>query len=108
MKTTIDLPDGLALSLKITAVRRGKIIKSLATESFRAAMQSMSSASSVARRGKIKSPVFSNAPGIVRHRVKLPLIKAAPGALPFELTGQRIHELEMESEMESYDASLRQ
>ncbi|CAK0752932.1 hypothetical protein CCP4SC76_2390001 [Gammaproteobacteria bacterium] len=43
----------------------------------------------------------------VRHRVKVPLIKAEPGALPIDLTAERIHELEMESEMESHEASLR-
>jgi len=108
MKTTIDLPDSLALSLKITAARRGKAIKSLATESFRAAMQATDASPPRAVRGKITLPLFPSATRTVRHRVKLPLIKAEPGALSFELTGQRIHELEMESEMESYDASLRQ
>lgn len=110
MKTTIDLPESLALNLKITAARRGKIIKSLALETLRAAMQTASSAQSknppplsrrgLARRATTPAPHF--------HRVKLPIIQAPPGAPTMELTSQRIHELEMESEMESYAASLRQ
>jgi hypothetical protein len=58
MKTTIDLPESLALKLKITAARRGKIIKSLAAESFRVAMQAASSAPPAASRGKITLPLF--------------------------------------------------
>ena len=36
-------------------------------------------------------------PGI-RHRVKLPIIPIPPGAKPFELSGERLLELEMEAE----------
>jgi len=34
MKTTIDLPESLALSLKITAARHGKKLKALAMQFF--------------------------------------------------------------------------
>ena len=99
MKSTIDLPASLALNLKITAARQGKIIKSLATESFRAAMKSVGPAPPPARRGKIALPLFPNATRAVRHRVKLPLIVAPPDAPKFSLTGEDIDRLLMEDEV---------
>ncbi len=91
MKTTLDLPDDLLRAMKMQAVQEGRKFKDVAAEIF--------------RRGLPQPPPAASRPA--RHRVKLPLIKAEPGARPFELTGERIHDLEMESEMESYEASLR-
>jgi hypothetical protein len=100
MKTTIDLPDSLTLRLKLAAVRRGKIIKSLATESIRMAMQAAAPAS--ARRETITLPLSPSAPPVVRHRVKLPLIVAPPGSPTFSLTGEDIDRLLMEDEVKRH------
>ena len=91
MKTTLDLPDDLLRTMKMQAVQEGRKLKDVAAEIF--------------RRGLAHPPNPASRP--TRHRVKLPLIKAEPGARPFALTGERIHELEMQSEMESHEASLR-
>lgn len=91
MKTTLDIPDDLLRTMKMQAVQEGRKFKDVAVEIF--------------RRGLTRMPPPASRPA--RHRVKLPLIKAEPGARTFELTGERIHELELESEMESYEASLR-
>ena len=89
MKTTLDIPDDLLRATKMQAVQAGRKFKDVAAEIFRRGL----------------SPPAASRP--VRQRVKLPLIKAEPGARPFALTGARIHELELESERESYEASLR-
>ena len=91
MKTTLDIPDDLLRATKMQAVQAGRKFKDVAAEIF--------------RRGLSRPPPAASRP--VRQRVKLPLIKAEPGARPFALTGARIHELELESERESYEASLR-
>ena len=81
MKATIDLPRELALRLKITAARRGKKVKTVATETFRTALV-------------LPAPARA-----VRLRVKLPLIVAPPGAPKFSLTGEDIDRLLMEDEV---------
>jgi plasmid stability protein len=80
MKTTIDLPEDLVREMKFRAVRDGRKLRDVAEEVF--------------RRG-LAAPV--PLPG-VRHRVKLPIIPAPAGAKPFELSGERLLELEMEAE----------
>ena len=81
MKTTIDLPEDLVREMKFRAVREGRKLRDVAAEVF--------------RRG-LAAPVPS--PG-VHHRVKLPIIPAPTGATPFELSGERLLELEMEAEV---------
>jgi hypothetical protein len=83
MKTTIDLPEDLVREMKFRAVREGRKLRDVAEEVFRRGLAA-------------PAPM----PG-VRHRVKLPLIAAPPGAKPFELSGERLMELEMEAEREN-------
>ena len=78
MKTTIDLPEDLVREMKFRAVREGRKLRDVAEEVFRRGLAAPS-------------------PG-VRHRVKLPLIPTPSGAKPFELSGERLLELEMEAE----------
>ncbi len=80
MKTTLDLPEDLVREMKFRAVREGRKLRDVAAEVF--------------RRG-LAAPAPN--PG-VRHRVKLPIIPAPAGAKPFELSGERLLELEMEAE----------
>ncbi len=79
MKTTFDLPEDLVREMKFRAVREGRKLREVAEE--------------VIRRG-MAAP--APAPGL-RHRVKLPIIPAAEGARPFELSGERLLELEREA-----------
>jgi hypothetical protein len=79
MKTTIDLPEDLVREMKFRAVREGRKLRDVAEEVF--------------RRG-LAAPGPS--PGS-RHRVKLPIVPRPAGAKPFELSGERLLELEMEA-----------
>lgn len=79
MKTTLDLPEDLVREMKFRAVREGRKLRDVAAEVF--------------RRG-LAAPLPSSG---VRHRVKLPIIPAPAGARPFELSGERLLELEMEA-----------
>lgn len=87
MKATIDLPEKLALRLKITAASRGKRVKAVATETFRTAL------------------VAPAPPRRAGHRVKLPLIIAPPGAPKFSLTGEDIDRLLLEDEVKWHHAA---
>ena len=91
MKTTLDLPSDLLREMELRAVHEGRKLKDVVAE--------------ILRRGLAQPKTSESA--TIRHRVKLPLIKAKPGSFPIDLTGERIHKLEMESEMESYEESLR-
>ncbi len=85
MKTTMDLPEDLIREMKFRAVREGRKLRDVAEEVFRRGL-----AASVSPR-----------PSGERHRVSLPIIPAPPGARPFELTGERLMELELEAEQEN-------
>lgn len=82
VKTTMDLPEELVREMKFRAVREGRKLREVAEEIF--------------RRGLAASA--HSAGSAVRHRIDLPLIPAPHGAKPFELSGERLLELEMESE----------
>ena len=82
MKTTIDLPEDLVREMKFRAVREGSKLREVAEEVF--------------RRG-LAAPATQGRPG-GRQRVKLPIIPSPPGAKPFDLSGKRLLELEMEAE----------
>ena len=86
MKTTIDLPEDLVREMKFRAIREGRKLRDVAEEVF--------------RRG-LAAPV--PLPG-ARHRVKLPIIPLPARAEPFELSGERLLELEMEAERGSAGA----
>lgn len=81
MKTTIDLPEDLIREMKFRAVREGRKLRDVAEE--------------VLRRG-LAAPPTSRGAG-ERHRVNLPIIPAAAGTKPFELSGERLLELELEA-----------
>ncbi len=80
MKTTIDLPEDLVREMKFRAVREGRKLRDVAEEVFRRGLAA-------------PAPVAG-----VRQRVKLPIIPAPAGAKPFELSGDRLLELEMDAE----------
>ena len=82
MKTTIDLPEDLVREMKFRAVREGRKLRDVAEEVF--------------RRG-LAAPAISRGSG-GRHRVSLPIIPTPAGAKPFDLSGERLLELEMEAE----------
>ncbi len=85
MKTTFDLPEDLVREMKFRAVREGRKLREVAEEVF--------------RRG-LAAPPASRGPG-ARHRVNLPIIPVPAGAKSFELSGERLLELEMETERAS-------
>ncbi len=82
MKTTLDLPEDLLREVKLRAVHEGKKLKDITAE--------------ILRRG-LSLPA-SPSPALARHRVQLPIVPAPLDAPLFELTAQRIHELELEDE----------
>lgn len=88
MKTTIDLPEDLVREMKFRAVREGRKLREVAEEVF--------------RRG-LAAPATSREPG-TRHRVKLPIIQTPAGAKPFEISAERLLELEMEAQRANPDA----
>ena len=81
MKTTMDLPEELVREMKFRAVREGRKLREVAEEIF--------------RRG-LAAPSQPSASG-ERRRIKLPLIPAPHGAAPFELSGERLLELEVDA-----------
>lgn len=85
MKTTMDLPEDLIREMKFRAVLEGRKLREVAEEVLRKGL-----AASVSPRSSGE-----------RHRVRLPIIPAPPGARPFELTGERLMELELEAEQEN-------
>jgi len=90
MKTTIDLPEDLVREMKLRAVREGRKLKDVAEEVFRRGLATP------------KSSVVAS----LRHRVRLPIFPQPLGAPGFELSGERLHELEMEAEMGGDEVSL--
>lgn len=92
MKATIDLPDRLALRLKITAARRGRKIKAVAAETFRNAMQAPATTAS----------------RTAGHRVKLPLIQCRHPASPaMELTAEKVAQVLLAQEVDWIDEAAR-
>ncbi len=83
MKTTIDLPEDLVREMKFRAVREGRKLREVAAEVF--------------RRG-LAAPETTIQPG-ARRRIQLPIIPAPAGARPFELSGDRLLELEKEADV---------
>ena len=78
MKTTIDLPEELVREMKSRAVQEGRKLRDVAAEIFRRGLNaSMNPAASTERR-----------------RITLPLVPAPEGAKPFDLSGERLLELE--------------
>ncbi len=89
MKTTLEIPDDLFREAKAKAALEGIKLKDLVARGLAREV-----------RGE---PVAANK----RVRVKFPLIRSAPGTPKLDITPKRIHELEMEAELERYEASLR-
>lgn len=94
MKATLDLPSELLKEMKLRAVHCDRKLKDVVAETI--------------RRG-LAAPEITEAPPTpaVRHRVKLPIIQARPDAPKFNLTPERLHELDTETLMESHTASVR-
>ena len=82
MKTTFDLPEDLVREMKFRAVREGRKLRDVAEEVFR---KGLAAAPPPLSSGK-------------RNRVSLPIIPAPPNAPSFELSGERLLELESEAE----------
>lgn len=84
MKTTIDLPPGLARKLKIRGITQSQKINVMALKALTASLHIVSQ----------KFPVG--------RRVKLPLIQCRHSAISAEeLTPERVSEILLEQEMES-------
>ena len=86
VKTTFDLPEELVREMKFRAVRQGKKLREVAEE--------------VLRRG-LAAPPSPPTQGGGRRRVPLPLIPRPEGSKPFDLSGERLVELEREAESPS-------
>lgn len=91
MKTTIDLPEEIVREMKLRAVKEGRKFREVAAEVF--------------RRGLAARPGGRGAGA--RRRVALPIVAAPQGAAKLSLNGEEVCRLEMDAEMESYEASLR-
>lgn len=83
MKTTLDLPEEQVREMKVRAARQGRKLREVAAEIF--------------QRG-LALPENGGAEP-VRHRVRLPLIPAPPGAPPMALTGADVDRLLGEQEI---------
>jgi len=81
MKTTIDLPDDLIREVKLRAVLESRKLKDVIEEIFRRGLA-------------VDEPARSPQK---RYRVPLPLITAPAGSRTFDLSGDRLLELEIEA-----------
>ncbi len=81
MKITIDLPDELIREVKLRAVREGRRLKDVVEEIFRKGLANAAPSQTSKK----------------RPRVSLPLIPAPPGSVPFDLSGGRLLDLEIEA-----------
>lgn len=97
MKTTVDLPEDLLRRAKAEAALRGRKLRELVAEGLAMRLAVNDSAQAVTGAGK----------PLVRDFDELPLIRGKPGAPELKVTPQRIHELEMEAELERHAASVR-
>jgi hypothetical protein len=83
MKTTLEIPNDLFREAKAKAAMEGIKLKDLVARGLEREVRG-----GPAARGK------------TRKRVKLPLIRCAPGTPKMDLTAERIHQLEMKAELE--------
>ena len=97
MKTTIEIPDELFRAAKAKAAMDGVKLKDFVAEGLRLRLAAGA-----------QPAVAAEKPGpLVTSQDALPLIPAQPGAPKLDVTPERIHELELEAEMERHEASLR-
>ena len=86
MKTTLNLPDELMKTVKFRAVEEDRTLTDLIAE--------------LLRRGLAENPAE---PGVVRNRVKLPLVHVAHAARPDEeMTPERIADILLAQEVEAH------
>ncbi|MDQ3565775.1 MAG: DUF2191 domain-containing protein [Pseudomonadota bacterium] len=97
MKTTIDLPEDLLRRAKTEAALRGRKLCELVAEGLQLRLEMKEEA----------RPAAGTPEPLLRSLDDLPLIKGRPGAPKLNVTPQRVHELEMEAELERHEASLR-
>gem|GEM_PF-543917 len=81
MKTTIDLPEDLVREVKMRAARQNRKLKDVFEEVFRRGLRAAADSRSSRE----------------RNRISLPIVSSPAGAVPFELSGDRLLELEMEA-----------
>lgn len=91
MKATLELPEDLLRAMRLRAVLSGRRLKDVVAETVRS------------RLAVPEQPTTSTP----RRRVKLPIIPCPASVPKFDLTPERMHELDMAAMMESHDASLR-
>jgi hypothetical protein len=96
MKTTIDLPEDLLRRAKAEAALRGRKLRELVAEGLRLRLEMKEEA----------PPDAGSAAPLLREFDALPLIKRRSGTPRLKVTPARIHELEMEAEMERHEASV--
>jgi hypothetical protein len=97
VKTTIDLPEDLLRRAKSEAALGGRKFRELVAEALRHRLGIKEAETPAAR-----------APGpLLRSLDDLPFVKARPGTPSLNIPARRIHELEMEAELERHEASLR-
>ncbi len=97
MKTTIDLPEDLIRRAKAEAALGGRKLREFVADALRLRLGMKEEAK---RASGVTEP-------LLRNFDNLPLIKGRKGAHKLNVTPKRIHELEMEAEMERHEASLR-
>jgi len=96
MKATIEVPDELYRRVKAKTAMQGRAIREVTVELYQKWLDEGGQATLV----QVKQP-------LVQDFRELPLLEGKPGSPKFALTAERIHELEMEAEMERHAASLR-
>ena len=92
MKTTLDLPEDLVREMKLCAVHEGRKLRDVATEIFRRGLAQQSLQTAAATQ-----------PGVIRNRVKLPLIQCPSGTPQFNLTPEDIDRILSEQEMKRFN-----
>lgn len=91
MKTTLDLPSELMKAIKLRAVEEDRTLTDLITE--------------LLRQGMASSPAES---GVIRHRVKLPLIIGAHAPRSEEeFSPERMAEILLTQETEAHNDLMR-
>jgi len=99
MKTTLEIPDDLFREAKAKAALEGIKLKDLVARGLKREVWGEARVGKKRRRASKPEP-------LVHDFNKLPLIEGKPGSPVLDLTAERIHELEMEAELERHDASL--
>jgi plasmid stability protein len=91
MKTTLELPSELMKAIKLRAVDEHRTMTDLITELLQQGMAEK-----------------SVEPGVIRNRVKLPLVEVAHAAQPGEeMTPERVSDILLAQEVDAFNDSMR-